>query len=99
MRLRSHNSTTCRTNSQPKDLPAAGSQITQTLASISAAGLVIASAGFGAVYAVGVGAQHGPLLASLTVSDGRRAGIGQAPGRIVSVRRISSAGRWLAAWR
>jgi hypothetical protein len=53
--------------SQHKDLPHAGSQITQTIAAISAAGLVIASAGFGSVFAYTVGVQHGPLLAGLTI--------------------------------
>ena len=53
--------------SKHKDLPCAGSQITQTVACISAVGLVIASAGFGAVFAFTVGVQHGPLLAGLTI--------------------------------
>lgn len=54
-------------NSRAKDLPTHGSQLTQTIASIAACGLVIASMGFGAVFAWSSGAEHGPLLASLMV--------------------------------
>ena len=57
----------CRTNSEPKHLPAAGSRITQTIACISACGLVFASCGFGAVFAWTSGAEHGWLMASLFV--------------------------------
>lgn len=57
----------CRTYNEPSHLPAAGSQITKTVASISASGLVFSSAGFGAVFAWTSGAEHGPLLASLMV--------------------------------
>lgn len=53
--------------SRAKDLPNADSQLTQTLARISASGLVIASAGFGAVYAWQSGSTHGWLLGFLTV--------------------------------
>jgi hypothetical protein len=68
MRLLRSLSIGCRTNSTPKHLSSAGSQITKTLAAISAAGLVFASAGFGAVYAWTTGSVHGPLLASLMVA-------------------------------
>lgn len=67
MRLDRTKHTPCRTDSRPRDLNSAGSQITRTIAAISAAGLIIASAGFGAVFAFGLGIQHGLLLASLTV--------------------------------
>lgn len=53
--------------SRAKDLESAGSTITSTVARISASGLVIASAGFGAVYAWQSGSTHGWLLGSLTV--------------------------------
>jgi hypothetical protein len=45
----------CRNNRRLKRLAHAGSRIIQTRATISATGLVIASAGFGAVYAWTVG--------------------------------------------
>src|SRR5262245_14091140 len=52
---------------QRKHLPNAGSQITSTIAAISASALVIASAGFGAMYAWAAGLPYGPALASLSV--------------------------------
>ena len=58
----------CRTNSEPKHLPAAGSRITQTVAHIAACGLVFSSAGFAALFAWTTGIEHGWLLASLMVT-------------------------------
>jgi hypothetical protein len=46
-------------------LEASGSRLTQVLASISAAGLIIASAGLGAIFAFGAGKEHGLLMAGL----------------------------------
>jgi len=57
----------CRTNQPLKHLTQASSKIAQTLAGMSAAGLVFASAGFGAVYAGTAGAPHGWLMSSLMV--------------------------------
>jgi hypothetical protein len=54
-------------HNQPNAITGAGSYFTQTFASIAAAGLVIASAGFGAVYAWTAGSPHGALMASLMV--------------------------------
>lgn len=44
-----------------------GSRAVRILATVSAAGLVIASAGFGAIFAWQTGSQHGPILGALTV--------------------------------
>jgi hypothetical protein len=55
----------CRTNREFNDLQPIGSQITRTTANISAAGLVIASAGLGAIFAFNAGKQHGVLMAGL----------------------------------
>jgi MarR family len=57
----------CRTCNPANALQVAGNQITSTLAAISAAGLVLASAGFGAVWAWTAGSQHGLAMASLMV--------------------------------
>src|SRR5262245_38427890 len=65
MRLHRISSALCRTYNPPRGLRPAGSRLTSTVAGISAAGLVLASAGFGALYAWG--SQHGLLMASLTV--------------------------------
>lgn len=54
-------------NNQPSGLGHTGSTLTTAIASIAATGLILSSAGFGAVYAYTVGIQHGPLLATLTV--------------------------------
>ena len=67
MRLLSLFSRRCRTNSEPKDLPAAGSQITSAIATSAACGLVFASMGFGALFAWHSTIGHGPLMAGLTV--------------------------------
>ena len=71
MKLESRFAASCKGRLQKqrqlKGLYHAGSNPTRTLAAICAAGLVIASAGFGAVYAWTSGAAHGPLMASLTV--------------------------------
>jgi hypothetical protein len=56
-----------RATSPARHLPGAGAQITRTVAAISAAGLIIASAGLGALYAWSVGAQHGTMMATLLV--------------------------------
>jgi len=48
-------------------LPAQLSHLTRTLATSSAAALVVASAGFGAVFAWSTGSQHGVLLGALSV--------------------------------
>ena len=58
---------TCRTNRLANALQYTGGQITRTLAVISAAGLVFASAGFGAVYAWTAGTVHGWVMAGLMV--------------------------------
>lgn len=57
-----------RTYNRHKDLHPAGSKLAQTIASISAAGLVFASAGLGALYAWGSGSQHGTSMAALSVT-------------------------------
>src|SRR5262245_38241993 len=57
----------CRTCNPPNGLGPTGLRLTSTVAGISAAGLVLASAGFGALYAWGAGSAHGWLMASLTV--------------------------------
>src|SRR5690349_16362577 len=56
-----------RTCNRTNGLGHAGSNFTKTLASIAAAGLIISSAGFGAVWAATAGAAHGPLMAGLMV--------------------------------
>jgi hypothetical protein len=58
---------TCRTNTPPNSLGTAAHKSLAIIASISTAGLVFASAGFGAVYAWGAGSQHGWLMAALMV--------------------------------
>jgi hypothetical protein len=60
--------TCCRSHRDPRHLDQPGSQITKTLAAISATGLIFASAGFGAVFAWTTGSVHGPLLAALMVT-------------------------------
>ena len=57
----------CRTYNPSKALHPPNNQITRTLAGISAAGLLIASAGLGAIFAWSSGSQHGALMASLMV--------------------------------
>jgi hypothetical protein len=49
----------CRTYNTSSGLGPIGGQITSTLAGISAAGLVFASAGFGALYAWAAGSHNG----------------------------------------
>jgi hypothetical protein len=57
----------CRTNGDAKGLHPAASQITKTIACISAAGLVFASCGFGMLFAWQTGLQHGLAMAALFV--------------------------------
>lgn len=54
-------------NNRANGLSHGGSNLTTTIASIAAGGLILSSAGFGAVFAWTSGAEHGPLLASLMV--------------------------------
>ena len=56
-----------RTCNLASALRPAGNQITSTLASISAIGLVFASSGFGTVYAWSVGSLHGLVMGALMV--------------------------------
>ena len=58
---------TCRTNRPANHLTSAGSKTTRAIAAISAAGLVFASAGLGAIYAWSTGLQHGAAMAGLMV--------------------------------
>lgn len=58
---------TCRTNQVGQGLVPTSNRITSTIAAMSAAGLVFASAGFGSVYAWSAGAPYGHLMAGLTV--------------------------------
>lgn len=54
-------------NNRANGLGHTGSALTTAIASIAATGLILSSAGFGAVYAWTSGAEHGSLLASLMV--------------------------------
>src|SRR5262249_58231271 len=56
-----------RTNQVGQGLAPTSNRITSTIAAMSAAGLVFASAGFGSVYAWSAGAPYGHLMAGLTV--------------------------------
>lgn len=58
----------CRTNRDFNGLDKVGSQITSTIATTAAALLMIASAGFGTVFAYTQGVHHGPTLAAFAVA-------------------------------
>jgi hypothetical protein len=58
----------CRTNRDFNNLDKVGSQITSTIATSAAALLMIASAGFGTVFAYTQGVHHGPVLAAFAVA-------------------------------
>jgi hypothetical protein len=90
-------STHCRTNSQSNDLEPAGSRTVQVVASMAAGGLVIASCGFGALFAWQTGLHHGTAMAALFVLFGSASNCA-SPWQSMPCSARSERGASSAAW-